>query len=102
MVMITVLHYMSHGGMLISWHEGAAAMTAPNAIAWALEAVCLPGMSCFIMLSGYFLKPEKWRASRIAELILQCLFYSLTIPLIAVLTGAVSVSDIDSYEIMNW
>ena len=102
MVMITVLHYMSHGGMLTSWHEGAAAMTAPNATAWALEAVCLPGMSCFIMLSGYFLKPEKWRASRIVELILQCLFYSLTIPLIAVLTGAVSVSDIDRYDILNW
>lgn len=102
MLMITVLHYMHHGGMLTAWHEGEAAMTGVNAAAWIIEAFCLCGMSCFIMLSGYFLTPEKWSPKRLIGLILQCLFYSVTVPVILVLTGAVSMADIDKYDILFW
>ncbi|MCR5303822.1 MAG: acyltransferase [Lachnospiraceae bacterium] len=102
MFMITVLHYMNHGGMLTPWHEGQSAMNAVNGAAWLIEAFCLCGMSCFILLSGYFLVPEKWKLSRVVSLILQCLFYSLAVPVIAMLTGAVNPADIDVYDVLDW
>ncbi len=59
MLMIITLHYLDKGGILKPWSAplerplgGVASVT--ELMAMVLEALCLPAVNAFVLLSGYF------------------------------------------------
>ena len=74
-------------GHHLAWH--GVAMQSPlrenRAIATFLFAGGMTGVNCFVMITGYFLAP--FQAKRFFSIILQTLFYSVSLTLVMKYTG---------------
>ena len=83
MLQILILHYLLLGGVLNS-------ITRNNGLhyylAWILEAFSLGAVNVFVLISGYYLSSKtSIKSVKIINIILQCIFYSITIYLIGCL-----------------
>lgn len=99
MMMIITLHYLDKGGILVPLSEDRSAV---NLTAWAIEALAICSVNCYVLISGYFLAESGWRAGRVAELLCEILFYSLLVPLIMIALGALDPHSIGHYDIFGW
>ena len=72
MLLIVMLHFMSHGGV----NEKLVLGTPAYFIFSLFRTLAYLGVDCFILLSGYFLCESDFRLSRIVRTALQVLFYS--------------------------
>ena len=85
MYMVVVLHYL----------DRTAAQTGSLAVLQTvLESLCIPAVNVFVLISGYFLSAAAFSWRRPVRIIAQTLFYSILIPIVLAVLGAVSFSEV--------
>lgn len=75
MFMIVVLHVLGQGGIL----DNAEINSTHYWVAWAIEIACYCAVNCFALISGYVMYQSRPKFSRMLELWLQTLFYTIVI-----------------------
>lgn len=75
MLMIVALHYLAHGEGLTQNSKFGLNWS----FSWALEAVCIVAVNCYVIISGYFLVTSQFKIQKLIRLWIQVLFYSITI-----------------------
>lgn len=53
------------------------------AVSWLLYGLCMTGVNCYVIISGYFLCDSNFKLEKLLKIYIQVLFYSVTIALIA-------------------
>ena len=86
MCMIISLHYLSKGNVLTSLADSGK-MNAAEVAAWVVEALCLPAVNVYVLISGYFGRSGSFRMSKVIRLWRTAIFYSVGITLILGMTG---------------
>lgn len=88
MFMIVILHTLKQGGILAS--------VTPNSphfhIAWILEITCFCAVNIYALISGYVLCNKPFRLSRLINLWLSTVFYTVAITSVSVAMGWNSIS----------
>ena len=88
MFMIVILHTLGQGGVLAS--------VTPNSshfhIAWILEITCFCAVNIYALISGYVLCDKPFRLSRLINLWLSIVFYTVAITFVSVAMGWSSIS----------
>ena len=84
MLMILVLHYNSHAGVL---PEPGVPLTKVGIFSTVLESFAITGINVYVLLSGYFLSASRIRLSRLLKLIAQVYFYTIIISLTMIAVG---------------
>lgn len=107
MCMIIVVHYLSKGNVLVNLPTSAAGGMNGAAIgAWIVEAICLPAVNVYIMISGYFGAKSSFKVSKLARLWGTVIFYSVAITLVLGLSGNLANAqgsvDMASFTIYDW
>lgn len=107
MCMIIALHYLSKGDVLVPL-ASADGMTGAAVMAWVIEALCLPAVNVYVLISGYFGVKSRFRLAKIANLWGVAVFYSVAITLLLGVTGNLSsaqgtltFTDLTIYDWMN-
>ena len=74
MLMIIVLHYLSKGGVLY----GVPPFSVRWFGAWSIEAMCVCGVNCYVIISAYFLSTSHSgvRPAKVIKLLASMCFYS--------------------------
>ena len=98
MYMVVVLHYLVKGGAEISLVEDTGSV---NLLVWLMKGLCIVAVNLYVLLSGYFLLEAKWKFSRVVELWLQVMFYSVGVPAICLALGIGDVPDWGLYDWIN-
>lgn len=83
MVMIVILHGLSHGGV----REGTQGLGIHEQLAWLLTALCFGAVLLYALITGYLYMSVKHRWYRFGELWLQVLFYSVGVYLLLSFTS---------------
>ncbi len=96
MMMVIALHYLSKGGVAVSYAQDGSLR---NHIAWLADSFCIVAVNVYVLVSGYFLVGSGFRPGRLVRLVCQVLFYSLAVPLVCGLFGIV---DFGGYSIYDW
>lgn len=96
MIMIIVLHFLSHGGVLNRLKIG----TSTYYFLWILEGISYVAVNIYVLISGYFLCKSKFKFKKIVDLALEALFYSVLIYVILVVTKLVSFNIKDGFKIL--
>ena len=87
MLMIVCLHYLSKGGAL---GDPKVELSTNGYIAWLVEAFCLVAVNVYVLISGYFgVDSQSFTIRKPFKIWRQVWFYSVTIGLIMLVTGAV-------------
>lgn len=84
MVMVVLLHFLSHSDSLL---EPELSLTAQRFTGSLLEAFCLVAVNVYLFISGYFGVKGSFKATRALSLLCQIWFYALLIPLFLTLLG---------------
>lgn len=107
MCMIIALHYLSKGEVLVPL-ASADGMNGAAVIAWIVEALCLPAVNVYVLISGYFGVRSRFCVTKVARLWGLAVFYSVAITLLLGLTGnlsdthgALTFADMTIYDWMN-
>ena len=107
MCMIISLHYLSKGNVLTSLADSGK-MNAAEVAAWVVEALCLPAVNVYVLISGYCGRSGSFRMSKVIRLWGTAIFYSVGITLILGMTGnlttaqgTMAVSELTIYDWMN-
>lgn len=99
MMMVVMLHYLGKGNLLPAL---TGSMDATGYVAWVLEALSIVAVNVYMLISGYFLVESKFKCSRLLELILQVLFYSLLVPLCLMALGLLDFSTVTVYQMLQY
>lgn len=75
MIMIVSLHYLKQGGVLDTLKFG----DTNYPVAWLIEAFCYVSVNCYVLISGYFLCKSSFRLSKVFDIVLEVVFYSVGI-----------------------
>lgn len=78
MFMIVILHVLGKGGIL----ENVEVYSSNYWLAWFLEISAYCAVNCFALISGYVMHKSNLKISKLLELWLQIIFYTITITLI--------------------
>lgn len=97
MCMVIMLHYLGKGDLL---PEMSLSMSLNGYIAWILEAFSSVAVNVYVLISGYFLVESKFRFGKIINLVLQVLFYTILIAVLACASGIFNVNDLGIYHII--
>ena len=81
MLMIVIMHVLGNGGILLN--EKLSGINCE--IAWFLEVASYCAVNCYAMVTGYVYVNARYRYSRIFELWLQVVFYSVLIYLVVII-----------------
>lgn len=97
MLMVITLHYLDKGGILqpLTQKQGLSGYGA-----WLLESFSIVAVNTYVLVSGYFLVQSGFKLRRLITLAAQVLFYTVTVPLVLMLFGAVPPGDITVYELL--
>lgn len=99
MLMIITLHYLDKGGIL----PGLASQPhTAGFLAWGLEALCVPAVNVYVLISAWFLAESDYRPGKAVKLWVQVIFYSVGIAAILVLAGVIPPGELDKYRVMNY
>lgn len=49
------------------------------AMSWLLYGLCMTGVNCYVIISGYFLSGSKFKLEKLLKIYIQVLFYSVTV-----------------------
>ncbi len=99
MLMVVVLHFLSHTGALPAPGEEPGEL---GILAILIESFSIVAVNCFVLLSGWFLSEKFFSVRRLLRLLCQILFYTLLIPPVLVLLGVLSPSGmLNPYHIWN-
>lgn len=79
MFMVVAIHLFTKTSVL--WNMDS---TRPiYAISWVLYGLCMTGVSCYVIISGYFLCDSSFKLEKLFKIYCQVLFYSVTLAVIA-------------------
>lgn len=92
MFMIVVLHVLGPGGVL----NAVPVLSVRYQAAWLVEIACYCAVDCYALISGYVGRRSRFRCSRLAQLWLQMIFYTVLI------TAAFAVLQPGSITGLNW
>lgn len=84
MLMIVMLHYLGKGNLLPT---PSTSMDGLGYAAWLLESFSIVAVNVYVLISGYFLLESHFKVNRVIELILQILFYTILVTVIAYALG---------------
>lgn len=98
MLMIVCLHYLSRAGALTQAQTAASGMQKIGNLA---EALCIPAVNAYVLITGYFLSASHLRLRRIAALLAEIWFYTLLIPPALKLLG-IPLSGNDAWTVWSW
>ncbi len=79
MIMVVIMHFLSHSGRLLSPGESADKVKIAGSL---LEAFCLVAVNVYVLLSGYFGVRSSFKPSKAVGLLCRIWFYALLIPLV--------------------
>ncbi len=96
MVMVVILHYFVKGGAEVSLVEDTGSI---NLIIWALKGLCIVTINLYVLISGYFLLEARWKLSRLVNLWLQTMVYSVGVPLVCFVLG---LGEVPQWGIYDW
>ncbi len=96
MMMVVMLHYFGKAELL---PMQSTSMDIYGYIVWLLYAFCIVAVNVYVLISGYFMVESQFRVSKVTELVLQVMFYTLIGTIIALSTGLVSMEDIGIYDL---
>lgn len=99
MLLIVVLHFLGKGGWLTPLQE--APMPHMGYVAWGLEALAIGSLNVYMLLSGYFLIESSFKVKRLLQLLLQVLFYSIGIGLLAAAFGCLPEEGFSIYYLAS-
>lgn len=92
MCMIIAMHYMTKGMQI---PKLSVDNSLKNIIFWVIYALCMVSVNVYVLISGYFMVDSKWRLKKVVKLWLQVFFYSVLVPIILIICGAIKFGDID-------
>ncbi|MBP5623927.1 MAG: acyltransferase [Lachnospiraceae bacterium] len=98
MIMVTMLHALDKGGLLVNIVDNPGVNTW---VAWGLEALSISAVNIFMLISGYFLIDSKFKLSRFFELIGQTIFYTLGAFIVCYALG-INKGETDVYWMLNY
>lgn len=84
MVMVVVLHFLTHSDCLISLDQS---LDSVRILGTLLEFFCLVAVNVYVFISGYFGVNSSFKPSKAVMLLCQIWFYALLIPLVLSAAG---------------
>jgi len=96
MLMVVVLHYLVKGQAAVSLVDNTGVV---NVVLWLVKALCIVTINVYVLISGYFFWEAKWRISRLVNLWLQTLCYSIGVPLVCLCLG---VGNVAQWSVYDW
>jgi len=99
MVMVVILHFLDKGDVLRNLADEGSFAASDHA-AWILEAFCIVAVNCYMLLSGYFLKENSFKLSRLLGLVCKIWLYSVIVGIIGTSLGLQS-DPVDTYYILR-
>ena len=99
-IMITALHIIVPGIGQYAFYNGTPSIKI-------IYAICICGVNCFLLISGYVNLYSKFKLSRIIKILLEALFYNLVLTIIiSIINDTLTVQRIiESFDILgnsNW
>ena len=95
MLMVVMLHYLGKGGLLPSIN---LRMDMTGYAAWILETLSIVAVNVYVLISGYFLVESEFKPGKILKLILQVLFYTFLVTILAFSFGWVGKEELGFYN----
>lgn len=92
-IMVIILHYLSHAEVLP--RIGVRA-TAVNVTASLLESFCIVAVNVWVLISGYFLSKSGFKVKRLVQLIAEVFFYTIIISLAMQLVNVYRIKSDDT------
>lgn len=83
MLMVCMLHFLGHGGILSSCSPG----TASFAVYWLLETICYCAVDVFALISGFTATGRPQKLGKIISMWFQAFFYSFIVSAIFYFAG---------------
>lgn len=96
MLMVVAMHYLIKGNVASSMAEDGSGV---NLLAWFVESACIVAVNVYVLISGYFLVTAEWKISRLLQLVLQIMCYSIGVPLLCLCMG---IGDISQWSVYDW
>lgn len=75
MFMVVMIHLMTKTSVLWEMDQSQAVYY----ISWFLYGLCMTGVNCYVLISGYFYKETKFKFEKLLSIYFQVLFYSVVI-----------------------
>lgn len=94
MMMVVALHFLAKGNLL---GDLTGQLTTTQFAAWLLESFAICAVNLYMLLSGYLLCFSQFKITRLLQLVLQTLIYSLCVGLLGILMGWVSPGEVNTY-----
>ena len=98
MFMVVILHYLSHGDVLIKL---GAPIHSVNIISTLIESFCIVAVNVWVLISGYFLSTSGFHLKKILQLICEVIFYTVTISFVMQLVGTYAMG-LDFFKIAQY
>ncbi len=99
MMMVVTLHFLGKGNLL--GDVSAPKMSGVGLAAWALEALCIVAVNCYMLLTGYFLSESSFKPGRLLGLYLQIWMYSVGVGLAAWALGIVPAKEVNTHYFLT-
>lgn len=96
MMMVVILHYLIKGEAAVSLADDFCAL---NILLWFVKAMCIVATNVYVLISGYFLLEAEWKISRLVNLWLQIMFYSLGVPAVCY---ALNIGEVRQWGRYDW
>lgn len=90
MFMVVMIHLMTKTSVLTEMKLNQPVYY----VSWFLYGLCMTGVNCYVIISGYFGVESKFRLEKLLRLYIQVLFYSIVIAVIAHALGLELVSGL--------
>lgn len=84
MIMIVMMHYLSHSGNLL---EPGVPARSSAILGTILENFCIGAVNAYVFISGYYGSRAPYKPSKTIRFFFRIWFYALTIPLVLALLG---------------
>lgn len=84
MVMVVILHFLSHSENLIALNEP---LTGNRVVGTLLEFFAIAAVNTYVLISGYFGARSSFRPTKAVALLFQIWFYALLIPCVLMALG---------------
>jgi len=97
MLFVVTLHYLDKGGALKDLTEQ---QDVYGYIGWLLKSFAIVAVNTYVLISGYFLTESGFKVRRLANLMLQILFYTWAVPLILMACGIISFDGKGIYDFL--
>ena len=97
MLMVVMLHYLGKGELL---PQVSLNMNLTGYVAWILESLSIVAVNVYVLISGYFLVESEFKPGKILKIVLQVLFYTVLLTILAFSFGLVGKEELGFYNLI--